>query len=76
MGVLQNIMRRTLCAVIQPDHFKFASYGPETTVKTGNNFAGSLSHGFPVIFQYIVSTRTSIAVSYSDFTVNSYDYFL
>ena len=26
-GVSQNIMR-TLCAVIRPDHFKFASYGP------------------------------------------------
>ena len=27
MGVPQNIMR-ALCAVIRPDHFKFASYGP------------------------------------------------
>ena len=28
MGVPQNIMR-ALCAVIRPDHFKFASYGPD-----------------------------------------------
>ena len=28
MGVPRNIMR-ALCAVIWPDHFKFASYGPE-----------------------------------------------
>ena len=28
MGVPQNIMC-ALCAVIRPDHFKFASYGPE-----------------------------------------------
>ena len=28
VGVLQNIMR-ALCAVIWPDQFKFASYGPE-----------------------------------------------
>ena len=28
MGMPQNIMR-ALCAVIRPDHFKFASYGPE-----------------------------------------------
>ena len=27
MGVPQNIMR-ALCAVMRPDHFKFASYGP------------------------------------------------
>ena len=27
VGVLQNIMR-ALCAVIWPDQFKFASYGP------------------------------------------------
>ena len=27
VGVLQNIMR-ALCAVIQLDHFEFASYGP------------------------------------------------
>ena len=27
VGVPQNIMR-ALCAVIWPDHFKFASYGP------------------------------------------------
>ena len=27
VGVPQNIMR-ALCAVIRPDHFKFASYGP------------------------------------------------
>ena len=33
MGVPQNIMR-ALCAVIRPDHFKFASYGPDNrTVK-------------------------------------------
>ena len=31
---------------------------------------------FLVIFQYIASTLTSNPVSYSDFTVNSYDYFL
>ena len=28
VGVPQNIMR-ALCAVIWPNHFKFASYGPE-----------------------------------------------
>ena len=27
MGVPRSIMR-ALCAVIRPDHFKFASYGP------------------------------------------------
>ena len=27
VGVPKNIMR-ALCAVIRPDHFKFASYGP------------------------------------------------
>ena len=27
VGVSQNIMR-ALCALILPDHFKFASYGP------------------------------------------------
>ena len=27
MGVPQNVMR-ALCAVIRPDHFKFASYRP------------------------------------------------
>ena len=29
MGVPRNVMR-ALCAVTQPDHFKFASYGPDT----------------------------------------------
>ena len=33
-------------------------------------------HGFPGIFQYIASDRTFTAVTYSNFTVNSYDYFL
>ena len=28
MGVSQKIMRAH-CAVIRPDHFKFASYGPD-----------------------------------------------
>ena len=28
VGMPQNIMR-ALCAVIRPDHFKFASYGTE-----------------------------------------------
>ena len=32
MGVPQNIMR-ALCAVVRPDHFKFASYGPATLVQ-------------------------------------------
>ena len=31
VGVPQNIMR-ALCAVIRPDHFKFASYGPVLNV--------------------------------------------
>ena len=30
MGVPQNVMH-ALCAVIRPDHFKFASYGPAIT---------------------------------------------
>ena len=33
-------------------------------------------HGFPVIFQYIASDRIFTDVAYSDFTDNSYDYFL
>ena len=31
VGVPQNIMR-ALCAVVRPDQFKFASYGPDITV--------------------------------------------
>ena len=37
MGVPQNIMR-ALCAVIRPDHFKFASYGPAGCVLIEVNF--------------------------------------
>ena len=40
MGVPQNIMR-ALCAVMQPDHFKFASYGPEVSFITSVCLFGS-----------------------------------
>ena len=40
MGVPQKIMRAH-CAVIRPDHFKFASYGPEIAhaASVGRRFA-------------------------------------
>ena len=45
VGVTQNIMR-ALCAVVRPDHFKFASYGPgQCRSSTGRNH--HLTQGYP-----------------------------
>ena len=43
MGVPQNIMR-ALCAVIRPDHSKFASYGPALHALSGKLFKRALGN--------------------------------
>ena len=54
VGVPRNIMR-ALCAVIRPDHFKFASYGPElgasepSPVQRLSAFGRSVIRGFTVM---------------------------